>query len=330
MFKEDLCTLCGICLENCQWQNYTIEEAIELKKELNNGKVNSAVKDCITCYGCNERCPNDANPFDLIAKIQEENNVHVSSENLKALEARYFFDKEMTGYPEEEIVMTTCVFGKSDPHLIKGELYNLPKVNGKPFFCWVLFSHSNGISIQEKHAKEFVNRLALTGAREVVCFHDDCYSLLTKLAPEYGIEVPFKPVHLSEYLVRYLKKSGKFKKLNIEIAYQRPCASRHTPEKEHFVDELFELTGVKRINREYDGVNALCCAGSKFLLGIGDPKEDQVRNFEDIKKSGVKALVCLCPVCMHTFDATAKEFGIELIFISDIVRMALGEIPVPI
>ncbi len=30
--------------------------------------------------------------------------------------------------------------------------------------------------------------------------------MLAKLAPEYGIYVPFRPVHLAEYLVEFLKK----------------------------------------------------------------------------------------------------------------------------
>jgi hypothetical protein len=43
----------------------------------------------------------------------------------------------------------------------------------------VLFSHTGAPSIQERHAQEFVDRLAMTGAKEVVCFHDDCYTMLT-------------------------------------------------------------------------------------------------------------------------------------------------------
>jgi Fe-S oxidoreductase len=170
----------------------------------------------------------------------------------------------------------------------------------------------------------------MTGAKEIVCFHDDCYAMLARLAPDYGIKVPFRPVHLSEYLVEYLRASkDRIKPLNIDIAYQRPCASRHTPEKEHFVDQLFELVGARRVERTYDREKALCCAGAKLLLGIGDPRADQEKNILDAKNAGAKAVVCLCPMCMRSLSGTANEHDVPLIFIGDIARMALGEVEPP-
>jgi Fe-S oxidoreductase len=155
--------------------------------------------------------------------------------------------------------------------------------------------------------------------------------MLARLAIDYGIQVPFRPVHLSEYLVEYLAANkNRIKALNIDVAYQRPCASRHTPEKEHFIDELFELVGVRRVERVYDREKALCCAGAKLMLGVGDPAPDQEKNLIDAKEAGAKAMVCLCPMCMHSLSGTADRHGIPLVFIGDIARMALGEIKPPI
>jgi Fe-S oxidoreductase len=248
----------------------------------------------------------------------------------KTQEAGYAFTKPLTNYPRAEKVMTTCLFEKTHAHLTQGELYDLPLVGGKPYFCWMLFSHWGVESIQQKHAQEMVDRLALTGAKEVVCFHDDCYAMLAKLAPEYGIEVPFRPVHLSEYLVTHLQKNRhRTRPLNIAVAYQRPCASRHTPEKEHFIDELFELVGVRRVPRTYDRENALCCANIKLLLGNGDPRPDQEKNVIDAKQSGAQAMVCLCPMCLDGLAAVAGAHQLPLIFLGDIARMALGEVRPP-
>jgi len=330
VFKPELCDLCGDCLVECQWMDVERGQAIEWFKAMMDGENSVALDKCITCYACNEICPQGANPFDLIAELQEKYRSLSSSESAAEQEARFVFDKELKGYPTAERIMSVCVFGKTDAKLIEGELYDLPKVGGKPYFCWVLFSHVGAESIQIKHAQEMVDRLAMTGAKEVVCFHDDCYAMLAKLAPDYGVEVPFRPVHLSEYLVEYLQANkDRIKPLNLDVAYQRPCASRHTPEKEHYIDELFELVGARRVEREFDREKALCCAGIKMMLGMGDPGPDQEKNIIDAKNAGARAVVCLCPMCMRSFSGAAANQDIHLVFIGDLARMALGEIEPP-
>lgn len=326
MFQQERCNLCGDCLVDCPWMDADRGQATAWMEAMMRGERTPAVDGCITCYACNETCPQGANPFDLIAELQEKYRSLSTEESAGAQEARFVFAQELTDYPKADRVMSVCVFGKTDADLIQGELYDLPRVAGKPYFCWVLFSHIGAESIQKKHAREFVDRLAMTGAKEVVCFHDDCYAMLARLAPDYGIDVPFRPVHLAEYLVSYLKANAhRIRPLDMAVAYQRPCASRHTPEKEHFIDELFDLVGVRRVARTYDREKALCCAGIKFALGKGDPRPDQEKNLRDAKDAGARAMVCLCPMCIHALADVAREQEMPLIFLGDLARMALGE-----
>jgi hypothetical protein len=63
------------------------------------------------------------------------------------------------------------------------------------------------------------------------------------------------------------------------------------------------------------------------MLELGDPKPDQVKNILDAKENGAQALACLCPVCIHSLTGTAKEYDLPIVFLGDIARMALGEIP---
>jgi len=330
MFKADLCDLCGDCLVKCQWIKADKDQAVEWMKSMMAGQRTPVLHQCITCYACNEICPKKANPFDLVAELQEKYHVFVNEETAVAEEAKYAFTKALTNSLRAERVMTTCLFEKTHRHLMQGELYNLPRVGGKPYFCWLLFGHWGVESIQRKHSQEMVERLALTEAKEIVCFHDDCYAMLATLAPAYGIEVPFRPVHLSEYLMMYLRQNRRrIKPLNIDIAYQRPCASRHTPEKEHFLDELFELVGARRVTRTYDRENAICCASIKLMLGNGDPQPDQEKNVIDAKQSGAQAMVCLCPMCLDSLATAANAHRLPVIFLGDIARMAIGEISLP-
>ncbi len=329
MFHKDRCDLCGECLVRCQWMEVDEKSAVSWMGAMMEGEKTPVVDQCITCYACNEYCSRGANPFDLIAGLQETFEM-IPKEKIAEAEARYAFSGQLRDMPPAaQRMMTTCVFGKTDANLIAGEVYDLPRIGGKPFFCWIMMSHMGAISVQEKHAREFVERLAATGATEVVCFHDDCYAMLATLAPEYGIDVPFRPIHLAEYLVEYLSRhSDRIAPLGISVAYQRPCASRHTPEKEHYIDKLFDLCGVKRVDRTYDRENALCCAGVKFLLGKGDPAPDMEKNIADAVNSGADALVCLCPMCMRALGSTAEANHLKVVFLGDLARMALGEIPV--
>ncbi len=329
MFHKERCDLCGDCLVKCQWIDADKVQAAAWITEMMADKHTPVIDQCITCYACNEICPTNANPFDLIAGLQEKYQ-RVSQEIIDMTETKFTFTGELQNLHPYDRIMSTCVFGKTDGHLIQGELYDLPKIGGKPYFCWILFSHMGAESIQQKHAQEFVDRLAATGAKEIVCFHDDCYALLAGVAPEYGIDLPFKVMHLSEYLVEFLSASkDRLTPLNFKAAYQRPCASRHTPEKEHFIDELFDLCGVTRVERTFDRENAKCCAAVKLLLNIGDPGPDVIENVADAKDAGAEAIVCLCPMCIRSLENPAKEKNLPLIFLGDLARMALGEIPLP-
>ena len=307
--------------------NVDHETAVELIKRMINQEHTPVLDNCITCYACSELCIENADPFDLMASLQEKYHTLSPRGKIDAIEKRFSSTDEIEKPSWADRIISLCVFKETHADLIEGELYNLPQVSGKPYFCWVLFSHLGAASIQKKHAKTLIHRLALSKPKEVVCFHDDCYTMLAHFAPEYGFDVPFRPVHLAEHLVRHLKKRRhSLLSLDIKIAYQRPCASRYTPEKEPFIDELFDLAGVRRVNRKYDRENAMCCAGVKKILGMDDPGPDQEKNIRDAVNAGARALVCLCPMCMESLLPAASRHNLPIIFLGDLARMALGEI----
>jgi Fe-S oxidoreductase len=331
MFKPELCKLCGDCLVKCQWMDAPRNQAKAWQKEMMEGRHTPALDQCITCFACNERCPKKANPFDLHLELQEKFRSKVPEDMVKATETHYTFTGQLQDTPRAKRIMSACVHEKTEAALLQGELYTLPRVGGKAFFCWGLFGHMGAGSVQKRHTQVLVDRLAQTGAEEVVCFHADCYSVLARVAPDFGIHVPFRPVHLAEYLVEHLRaNSSRIKPLNLAIAYQRPCSSRLTPDKEDVIDELFDLTGVRRVERKYDRDQALCCSSVKIMYNTGDTRPDRERNMADAKNAGAQMMVYFCPVCRGMFADVSAEQGIPLVFLSDLARMALGEIAPPV
>ena len=176
----------------------------------------------------------------------------------------------------------------------------------------------------------FIRNLAALGHDEIVFVHDECYSAATVVARDLGVEVPFRSIHLAEYLRDWLKEhTREVKPLGMKIAYQRPCSSRWTPEKEPLVDEVLSLIGAERVERKYDRKNALCCA---FPLMVTDPqraisfKNKNIANaIDDAMAHGAEALVTLCPLCYQSLAPVVSEHSLPAYTLIDLVRLSLGE-----
>ncbi len=333
MFQESKCDFCGECLERCHYFDFNRESGgREFKKLVEGGKV-SWLYDCVTCIACNEYCTRGARPFDLILQRMEEAGDFADPVLLDQMAERFKPEGEPKATEKGDRAMSVCVMTGNMPWAIQGQLFeNIPLLKGKHYFCNVLFAHMGNESIMRERLKTMVDNLAKSGAKEIVFVHDDCYGFLKDVAPEYGVEMPFRLVHLFEYLRDYLKQhKDRITKLNMNVAYQRPCASRYSPEKDPFLDEIFELIGVTRVAREYDETNALCCgvevAGPNLKLFPRGKNFAPFRdkNVKDAKDHGAEAMVYLCPMCFATLNNKVREAGMKNYMISDICRLALGE-----
>jgi Fe-S oxidoreductase len=246
---------------------------------------------------------------------------------------RFKSEGEPKAVPKADRAMSLCVMEGSMPWAIQGKLFDgLPLLKGRHYFCNVLFAHMGDESIMRDRMQGMVDNLAKSGAKELVVVHDDCYAVLKGIAPEYGINVPFRPVSIFEHLRDYLKAHlADIRKLNLKVAYQRPCASRYTPEKDPLLDEIFAMIGVDRVKRQYDGVNAICCgatlAGPNMKLFPRGKNFElfQEKNIADAKDAGAGAMVYLCPMCYRTMGRMVKEAGMTNLMISDLCRLAIGE-----
>jgi Fe-S oxidoreductase len=332
MFDESRCDRCGDCLVRCLYVDYDRERAAFEIDELIAGRPAPILSDCITCLACNEYCPASARPFDLILERQEQfGSLGIPPEMLAAEEARYAAAGEVRVPENQGRVLSACVFSSSDADLFQGRLFEgLPTVRGRHFFCYILFDHLGAGSVTRRHAQAFVDNLAATGAQEVVLFHDDCYGMLVDRAPQFGVEVPFRPVHVVEYLRDFLQAHRHdIRPLGLRVAYQRPCASRMSPGKEEAVDAVLGLIGVERVQRRYDRESSLCCGLAATMFNPQLVPVIRQRNLDDALAAGAEAMCYLCPMCRRGLADDARVHGLAGYQIIELVRMALGEVPVP-
>jgi Fe-S oxidoreductase len=176
-----------------------------------------------------------------------------------------------------------------------------------------------------KYAQRFIDNLAGVG-KEIVFLHDDCYAMAHAKVIDYGIEVPFRYMHLFEYLRNYLRDhQSSISKLDKKVAYQQPCASRYTPDKNVFLDEIFQLIGVERPPRQYERETALCCTAPILRSKKEMAVQFQEKNVRDAINSGADALITLCPVCNRVMNRPTSQLGLNKVYITDLCRIALGE-----
>lgn len=335
MFYEDKCTLCGECLIKCPYLAYPEEKAKAEFKKLIDGEPTPVTAECITCCACNMFCPEGANPFDLINQRQEETGTFPATERALGMMgmASQLPSEVIKGEPGKP-VMNLCTVGDFLPGVVEGQLFDgLTITKGGEYFCYIGWIHVGKPSPIKENAQKFVDNLAKVvkevGAKEVICFHDDCYAMLANKVNEFGITLPFKPIHIIEYLRDYVKDhKDQVKKLNIKIAYQQPCASRYTFDKDKILDELFELIGVERVPRKYDKMYALCCGGAQGAMSTVSKEEVEewrMKNLMDAKEHGAEAMIFLCPMCVLSLRSRAKAQDLEPYIISNLVRLALGE-----
>jgi Fe-S oxidoreductase len=326
MFLWDKCDLCGDCLARCPYVEYQREEAIEQFRRLVDGETPEIVSACVTCVACNQFCPQGARPFDLILERQEETGIlDIPEQNTQLFRNMPSAPSEVVHGAGDKPTLSLCCVGDLLPGLFDGALFEgLTILKGGDYFCNVGWVHLGAAAPVREGALRFANNIALNGGREVIFYHDDCYALAASLLKDYGIEPSFRPLHIIEYLLDFVQaRIGEVKPLGLKVAYQQPCASRYTPWKDEWLDELFSLIGVERVERQYDREGALCCGSPLMPRDRERAGEVKSRNVDDAVAAGAQAMAYLCPLCVLNLRKTAESAGLENYHLIELVKKAL-------
>jgi len=333
-FNENICKTCptGDCLVKCQYMNFTRDQAINEMIAIAEGKESRVLHECVTCYACEEYCKRGNHPFYLITEQREEKGILTAP---RAITKQWINIGEPRGkYKRGEIKEKVLSLGFMPEllGLVQGKLFEdvLPSyVFGQEFFCNVVYIHFANTSIIKERLPQVLENFRKLAGKEVVCMHDECYGAFASLAPAYGMEVPFKPIHYFEYLYGRLQDLAKeIRPLHIKAAYQRPCSSRLSSHTHHFVRDILDLIGVELVDRTYQDENALCC-GDIFGMNYGyELRHDvQTRNIDDMAEHSAEYCVFNCSACQNVLSAKVAKRGIKPIHLIDLCRMAIGEKP---
>ncbi len=340
-FDEQKCLRCPThaCLTKCRYMDIDKDSAREEILKIARGEDSFVLHDCVTCYACEEYCPMNNHPFYLIVQRQEELNVPPLPRPL--IQRGINMGVPFRGDPIiEEVNGKALLMGAFSDHmfLIQGRLFEgLPVISSDPrkmfhYFCQLMYLHYSRISVINERLPKIIDTISMHNVTEVVCFHDECYGAYSSYCPAMGIDVPFKPIHLFEFLYhRLLELKDQIRDVNLRVAYQRPCSARLSPDKHHFVEDIFRLIGAEPVPRKYSGEDALCCGGAiEGQRREGSRKralDIQRRNISDMADAGAEVCVFNCPACFHTMEHSVAQKGIKPVYMSDLCRLAIGERP---
>ncbi|MBW2621660.1 MAG: (Fe-S)-binding protein [Deltaproteobacteria bacterium] len=334
-YDPEVCAACETidCLMKCQYLDFDLDTAKQEKLRVIAGEDSVVLTECATCYACEEYCPNGNHPFYLIVERQEEKGFWpvprpLTNQQLIVMGPRGRISSEPITAPVLNMCAFTMLMGS-----IRGRLFEgVSSIVGNDIFCNAMWLHYGKNSAIRERLPQMIENiweyyLKDSDTDEMICFHDECYGTYTQLAEAFGIDVPFKPVYLFEYLVQRLDAlKGRITPLEVKVAYQRPCSNRLIPETQHWVDDIFERIGVDRVEREYDRENALCCGGPIQAQQRDELADDvQQRNIDDMKAVGAEYCVFNCPACFFTLGDLTAERGITPILMNALCLMALGE-----
>lgn len=335
-FDPQICWKCPTkdCLVRCRYQELDLDQARVEKEKILSGTFSQVLENCHTCYACEEYCPNSNHPFYQLVELQERLGILNVPRPLFKQQARMMGPRERIA--QEKLtppIIDMCLF----PMLldsIQGRLYEgVSIIHGSDIFCNIMWLHFANMSLIKERLPVMISNiweyyLRPSEVDELICYHDECYGAFTHLAPAYGISVPFKPIHLFNFLTRRLVELKRFiKPLGAKVAYQRPCSNRLIPETGDLVDEIFYHLGAERPKRAYDRENSLCCGGV-LRMQQKDDEADRIlaENIKDMRKTGVDYCVFNCPMCLMTMGEEVAAAGIFPILMSDLCKVALGEL----
>ena len=331
-FKEEVCNTCPSidCLMKCQYIKLEKEAAREEILKLVRGEDSSVLKDCVTCYACEEYCPRGNHPHYLINERREEKGVFTAP---RPITNQWINMTEMQGKPLVGKVKDralSCCFIPSLAELAKGEIFRElapAMVFGAEFMCPAVHTHFAKMSVVKKRLPVVIDNFVKLGVKEVICLHDECYGTFTSIASAYAFEVPFKPVYYMDYLLERLESlKDRIKPLGIRAAYQRPCSNRLIPQKHRLVKTILDMIGVDVPERTYQDENALCCAEVlRAVSGYKLADDVQQRNIGDMLSVGAEYCVFNCPACQTSLSEKVAQKGLKPIHLIELCEMAIRD-----
>jgi len=168
-------------------------------------------------------------------------------------------------------------------------------------------------NLSEELIKYNIEMIKASGAKIVLTACAGCYNAMKSDWPKVVGELPFKVVHISEFVADLLKKGKiRFKKpIDRKITYHDPC---HLGRYQGIYDPPRDiLKAIPKLQLEEmlrNRENAWCCGGGGGAAAVAFPElSKDVAKFriEEAENVQADAIITTCPFCKSILSNTTKN-----------------------
>ncbi len=295
------CTACGVCELNCSAISDHIE-IINLVKDIINKKGIKNLKGHNEVISSMERnyCPYSGRIGERSEWLSDR-----ARKNISKRPEVFYFSGCVSSYRETDISISMVnIFQKLDiPYSISEDEWCC----GAPLFYLG----------REKDAHRFalhnLDIISASGAGSVVFTCPTCSMIFKKYYGKWtGKELPFRVLHVSEFLEEFLEKGLFNMKLpdELRVIYHDPC---HLGRGQGIYDAprkvLNGIEGLHVHEFKYSKENSFCCGGGG-LLPAGNPEFSDFiskKRIEQIGDKDISAIVSSCPGCKENLKIALKK-----------------------
>jgi Fe-S oxidoreductase len=353
-YREDLCELCGTCLERCPVMKMPAAEARREMALLREGRDARALTECTSCFACDFFCPNDCNPAELILERWRRIN---AARGLPA-RARYFLPHSNPNFrtfvldhmspreraiveswrdlsPAEEVCYPGCNMIVTPLLTRTRALEGLDVRGGLEYCCGEMYFRMGLFDQVREVAKKTQGFFDALGARKVTILCTAGYYLFTRVLPHFGADYKFE---MEPYLASVKRRldSGEIEfkhPLNMKVTIQESCYGKQFGEEYMSLPrELLARAGCEIIEQGPSRECMLCCgigAGFSPYSAYNPLKLTAytVRVMREARKSGADAVVAYCSGCVQMFALGKLVYltGLRAYHLLELLAMAMGE-----
>jgi ferredoxin len=119
--------------------------------------------------------------------------------------------------------------------------------------------------------------------------------------------------------------------LRDKVFYEKSNGGMTLSGGEPAMQPLFSVALMKAVKQE--GVHVAldtCCGGPAIAVNIELSMNIQNDNIKDAMDNRAEAMIMICPMCDYVMRGQTSKAGLPKIFITDLCRMALGEVSWPV
>ena len=360
-FREDLCNLCGECLQLCPVLRLPLKEAKrEIERLINGEESQYVLNKCNTCLSCNLYCPQEANPYQLILERwndkykkrgapplyrfvcpTEEPNIWQLLNLFLSNKERSWIYEWMNSTPKsEDTILLLGNYTHLFPFIIGGSklLENLKPIDKIDQWEGGAYLYQGGYldivqKIDERCKRDFNN----WGAKNIIHLLDAVQYIFSEVHPkEMGVQHDKNFINFNDWMLEKLN-SGEIKvntELNLDVTIHDNCYSKALGGKYWAPPrKILAKCGCNIIEMKHNKEDSLCCgfgAGASWVKNLAIPFDiisEGTKKFKEAEETGASALVSYCTGCLYLLWATKELLGskIDIFHIVEVLRMAIGE-----